>query len=37
MGKPKDVGELAVFLASSEADFITGMTVLIDSGKNMSA
>jgi len=37
MGKPKDVGELAVFLASSGADFITGMTVLIDSGKNMTA
>jgi NAD(P)-dependent dehydrogenase (short-subunit alcohol dehydrogenase family) len=37
MGKPKDVGELAVFLASSGADFITGMTVMIDSGKNMTA
>jgi NAD(P)-dependent dehydrogenase (short-subunit alcohol dehydrogenase family) len=37
MGKPKDVGELAVFLAGSGAEFITGMTILIDSGKNMSA
>lgn len=37
MGTPDDVGALAVFLSSPDSDFITGMTVMIDSGKNMTA
>jgi 2-hydroxycyclohexanecarboxyl-CoA dehydrogenase len=37
MGRPDDVGQLALFLAGPGADFITGMTILLDSGKNMSA
>jgi 2-hydroxycyclohexanecarboxyl-CoA dehydrogenase len=37
MGAPADVGELAAFLASAGSDYITGVTILIDSGKNMSA
>ena len=37
MGRPKDVGALAAFLASSDADYITGMTIMIDSGRNMTA
>jgi 2-hydroxycyclohexanecarboxyl-CoA dehydrogenase len=34
-GEADDVRGLAVFLASSESDYITGMTVMIDSGKYM--
>jgi len=32
IGKVEDVGALAVFLASAEADFITGQTLVIDGG-----
>ena len=35
-GGPKDVGGLAVFLASGDSDFITGATIMIGSGKFMS-
>jgi 3-oxoacyl-[acyl-carrier protein] reductase len=31
-GRPEDVGNLAAFLASDEASFITGQTVMIDGG-----
>ena len=37
MGTPDDVGALAVFLSSPDSDFITGMTLMVDSGKNMTA
>ncbi len=32
----RDAGPLAVFLASSDADFITGMTIMLDGGSFMS-
>lgn len=31
-GKPEDIGYLAVYLASDEADYITGATIFIDGG-----
>ncbi len=34
IGKPGDVGELAVFLASDRAGFISGETIVIDGGVN---
>jgi glucose 1-dehydrogenase len=32
LGTPEDIGKAAVFLASSEADYITGTTLLVDGG-----
>ena len=32
LGKPEDVAGLAVFLASSEADYVTGTTYFVDGG-----
>lgn len=32
LGKPADVGGAAVFLASSDSDYITGTTIIIDGG-----
>ena len=32
LGKPQDIGFLASYLASDEASFITGQTVIIDGG-----
>ena len=32
LGKPGDVAGAAVFLASSDADYITGTTVFVDGG-----
>ncbi len=32
LGKPDDVGGVAAFLASSDADYITGTTVIVDGG-----
>ena len=32
IGDPKEVAELAVFLASDAASFITGQTILVDGG-----
>ena len=34
IGKPEDVGDLAVFLASDQAGFIAGETIVIDGGVN---
>ena len=31
-GQPKDIGELAAFLASDEAGYITGQSILVDGG-----
>ena len=36
MGNPKDVAHLALFLASSSADYITGQTISVDGGLYMS-
>jgi glucose 1-dehydrogenase len=32
MGRPEDIGKTAVFLASEDADYITGTTLLVDGG-----
>jgi len=32
LGKPADVAGLAVFLASTDSDYVTGATYLIDGG-----
>jgi glucose 1-dehydrogenase len=32
MGKPEDVAAVAAFLASSDADYITGATIVVDGG-----
>jgi len=32
MGVPQDIGNLAVFLASEKADYITGQTIIVDGG-----
>ena len=34
IGTPEDVGELAVFLCSGKAGFISGETIVIDGGVN---
>ncbi len=32
LGRPEDVARLALFLASEEADFITGQAIAVDGG-----
>ena len=32
MGKPEDIAEAVVFLASDKADYITGQTIIVDGG-----
>ncbi|RYF13635.1 MAG: SDR family oxidoreductase, partial [Oxalobacteraceae bacterium] len=32
IGKPEDIGNLAVFLASDQSDYITGASIFIDGG-----
>ncbi len=32
MGRPEEIGKVAVFLASSDADYITGTEILVDGG-----
>lgn len=32
MGSPKDIGQTVAFLASDDADYITGQTILVDGG-----
>ena len=36
LGKPEDVANLCLFLASSESDYITGQTIIIDGGMVMA-
>jgi 3-oxoacyl-[acyl-carrier protein] reductase len=36
MGSPKDIADLALFLASSNADYITGQTISVDGGLYMN-
>jgi glucose 1-dehydrogenase len=35
IGKPEDIGRLAAWLASDEADYITGTTIFIDGGMTL--
>ena len=35
LGDPTEVGELAAFLASSEASYITGQGIVIDGGSTL--
>ena len=35
-GKPEDVAKLCLFLSSSESDYITGQTIVIDGGMVMA-
>ena len=32
VGEPADIGKVAVWLASDEADYITGTTIFVDGG-----
>lgn len=36
MGLPKDIANVCLFLASSDADYITGQTIVVDGGMVMS-
>ena len=36
MGNPKNIADLALFLASSNADYITGQTISVDGGLYMN-
>jgi glucose 1-dehydrogenase len=35
IGQPEDIGKLAAWLASDEADYITGATIFIDGGMTL--
>lgn len=35
IGRPEDIGKLAVFLASDDADYITGTTIFMDGGMTL--
>ena len=36
MGSPKHIADLALFLASSKGDYITGQTISVDGGLYMN-
>jgi len=36
MGKPEDIAKAVFFLASSEADYITGQTIIVDGGYTLN-
>ena len=36
MGNPQQIADLALFLASSKGDYITGQTISVDGGLYMS-
>ena len=35
IGEPEDVGRTAVWLASDEADYVTGATIFVDGGMTL--
>ena len=35
LAKPEEIGELAAFLASNEASYITGQGIIIDGGSTL--
>lgn len=35
IGEPEDVGRVAVFLASDQADYITGASIFVDGGMTL--
>jgi glucose 1-dehydrogenase len=35
IGQPDDIGKLAAWLSSDEADYITGITVFMDGGMTL--
>jgi glucose 1-dehydrogenase len=35
IGEPEDIGRAAVFLASDQADYITGTTLFVDGGMTL--
>jgi NAD(P)-dependent dehydrogenase (short-subunit alcohol dehydrogenase family) len=35
LAEPEDVGHLALFLASDEASYITGQTIILDGGQTL--
>ena len=35
-GQPRDIAKVAVFLASDDADFITGATIIVDGGESIN-
>ena len=36
IGRPEDIGAAVVFLASDEADYITGHTIMVDGGRSIA-
>ena len=36
LGKPKDIGQMILFLCSDEASYITGQTFYIDGGMSLN-
>ena len=36
MGKPDDISKVAIFLASDDADYITGVTICVDGGLSLA-
>jgi len=35
IGEPEDIGQLAAWLASDQADYITGTTIFMDGGMTL--
>jgi 3-oxoacyl-[acyl-carrier protein] reductase len=35
LGTPRDIANAALFLASDEADYITGTTIIVDGGQTL--
>lgn len=35
LGKPEDIGKAVLFLASSDSDYITGQTIIVDGGQTL--
>lgn len=36
MGEPKEIGDLCAYLASAQAGYLTGQSIVIDGGANRS-
>jgi 3-oxoacyl-[acyl-carrier protein] reductase len=36
MGEPKEIGDLCAYLASAQAGYLTGQSIVVDGGANRS-